>query len=39
MESIKKAYGAYYNLKGNDAAAELYHKLLAMSEEPKEREG
>lgn len=37
-ESIKKVYTAYHNLDGNDVATELYHKLLAMPEEPKERE-
>ncbi len=37
-ESIKKAYKAYHKLDGNDVATELYHKLLAMPEEPKERE-
>lgn len=37
-ESIKKVYTAYHNLGGNDVATELYHKLLAMPEEPKERE-
>lgn len=35
-ESIKKVYTAYHDLGGNDVATELYHKLLAMSEEPKE---
>lgn len=35
-ESIKKVYGAYHNLGGNDVATELYHKLLAM---PEEKEG
>lgn len=35
-ESIKIAYTAYHNLDGNDVATELYHKLLAMPEEPKE---
>lgn len=38
-ESIKRAYASYHNLNGNDVATELYHKLLAMPEEPKEREG
>ena len=38
-ESIKKIYNAYHNLGGNDVATELYHKLLEMREEPKEREG
>ena len=38
-ESIKKVYTAYHNLGGNDVATELYHKLLAMPEEPKEKEG
>ena len=37
-ESIKKMYKAYHKLDGNDVATELYHKLLAMPEEPKERE-
>lgn len=37
-ESIKRAYAAYHELDGNDVATELYHKLLAMPEEPKERE-
>ena len=37
-ESIKRAYAAYHKLDGNDVATELYHKLLAMPEEPKERE-
>ena len=37
-ESIKKVYTEYHKLNGNDVATELYHKLLAMPEEPKERE-
>ena len=37
-ESIKKVYSAYHNLGGNDVATELYHKILAMSEERKEHE-
>lgn len=37
-ESIKRAYASYHELDGNDVATELYHKLLAMPEEPKERE-
>lgn len=37
-ESIKRVYVAYHKLNGNDVATELYHKLLAMPEEPKERE-
>ena len=37
-ESIKRIYNAYHNLGGNDVATELYHKLLAMPEELKERE-
>lgn len=37
-ESIKHAYDAYHNLKGNDVATQLYKTLLAMPEEPKERE-
>ena len=37
-ESIKKVYTAYHKLNGNDVATELYHKLLVMPEEPKERE-
>nr|WP_302591400.1 hypothetical protein [uncultured Marvinbryantia sp.] len=37
-ESIKKVYTAYHNLGGNDVATELYHKLLAMPEEPREGE-
>lgn len=37
-DSIKKVYTAYHNLGGNDVATELYHKLLAMPEEPHERE-
>lgn len=32
-ESIKKVYGAYHRLGGNDVATELYHKLLRMEEE------
>lgn len=35
-ESIKKAYGAYHNLDGNDVATELYNKILVMPEEKKE---
>lgn len=35
-ESIKKVYGAYHNLGGNDVATELYHKILAMPEEKEE---
>lgn len=37
-ESLKQVYAAYHNLGGNDVATELYHKLLAMPEEPQERE-
>ena len=37
-ESIKKVYTAYHKLNGNDVATELYHKLLVMPEEQKERE-
>ena len=33
-EGIKRLYLAYHNLGGNDVATELYHKLLAMPEEP-----
>ncbi len=35
-ESIKRVYAAYHGLGGNDVATELYHKLLAMPEKPKE---
>ena len=35
-ESIKRVYGAYENLGGNDVAHELYQKLLKM---PEEKEG
>lgn len=35
-ESIKKVYGAYHNLGGNDVATELYHKILVMPEEKEE---
>ena len=38
-ESIKHVYEAYHNLGGNDVATKLYNTLLAMPEEPKEREG
>ena len=37
-ESIKHVYEAYHNLGGNDVATKLYNTLLAMPEEPKERE-
>ena len=37
-ESIKHVYEAYHNLDGNDVATKLYNTLLAMPEEPKERE-
>ena len=37
-ESIKHTYDAYHNLGGNDVATKLYKTLLAMPEEPKERE-
>ncbi len=37
-ESMKKVYESYHNLGGNDVATKLYHTLLAMPEEPKERE-
>ena len=37
-ESIKHTYEAYHNLGGNDVATKLYNTLLAMPEEPKERE-
>lgn len=36
-ESIKRAYKAYNTLGGNDVATGLYHKILAMPEEPAER--
>ena len=35
-ESIKKAYRAYHALGGNDVAAELYHKIIKMPEDPAE---
>lgn len=35
-EGIKRLYIAYHNLGGNDVATELYHKILAMREEPPE---
>lgn len=37
-ESMKKVYESYHNLGGNDVATKLYNTLLAMPEEPKERE-
>lgn len=37
-ESIKRVYASYHNLGGNDVATKLYNTLLAMPEEPKERE-
>lgn len=37
-ESIKHTYEAYHDLGGNDVATQLYKTLLAMPEEPKERE-
>lgn len=37
-ESMKHVYDAYHNLGGNDVATKLYKTLLAMPEEPKERE-
>lgn len=37
-ESIKRMYCSYHNLGGNDVATKLYNTLLAMPEEPKERE-
>lgn len=36
-ESIKRAYKAYHTLGGNDVVTGLYHKILAMPEEPAER--
>lgn len=36
-ESMKKVYGAYHNLGGNDVATELYTKMLRMPENPGER--
>lgn len=38
-ESMKKVYESYHNLGGNDVATKLYNTLLAMPEEPKERDG
>lgn len=38
MESIKRTDASYYKLEGSDVALELYHKLLAVPEKPKERE-
>ena len=37
-ESMKKVYESYHGLGGNDVATKLYNTLLAMPEEPKERE-
>ncbi len=37
-ETLKHAYEAYHNLGGNDVATQLYHTLLKMPEELKERE-
>lgn len=37
-ESLKHVYQAYHNLGGNDVATKLYNTLLALPEEPKERE-
>lgn len=40
-ESLKKVYGAYHDLGGNDVATSLYKKVLDMPEEPtkEEKEG
>lgn len=38
-ETVRHVYEAYHNLGGNDVATKLYNTLLAMPEEPKEREG
>lgn len=38
-ESIKKVYSAYHHLDGNDVATSLYHKILAMPEEPDATKG
>ena len=38
-ESIKKVYGAYHDLGGNDVATDLYKKLLDMSTEPSQQKG
>ena len=38
-ESVKRMYDAYHVLGGNDVATQLKDKLLAMQEEPEEREG
>ncbi|MEY8391853.1 hypothetical protein D3Z36_13520 [Lachnospiraceae bacterium] len=37
-ESIKKVYESYHKLGGNDVATKLYNTLLAMSEEPAQKE-
>ncbi len=37
-ESIKKVYESYHKLGGNDVATKLYNTLLAMSEEPLQKE-
>lgn len=37
-ETLKHVYEAYHNLGGNDVATKLYHTLLEMPEELKERE-
>lgn len=38
-ENAKRMYDAYHVLGGNDVATQLKDKLLAMPEEPAEREG
>ena len=37
-EKVKRMYDAYHVLGGNDVATQLKDKLLAMPEEPEERE-
>lgn len=37
-ENVKRMYDAYHILGGNDVATQLKDKLLAMPEEPAERE-
>lgn len=37
-ESLKKVYGAYHDLGGNDVATSLYKKVLDMPEEPEKKE-
>lgn len=37
-ENVKRMYDAYHVLGGNDVATQLKDKLLAMPEEPAERE-